>query len=401
MPVAGNLKRALRVNLAESINLKPTLRHLWPVESRRLGGLDLLRSVAVVLVVLCHYSMERRFPLPFNIFGWVGVDLFFVLSGYLIGGQLFNLHLKHSSIPFKTFYLRRFLRTFPNYCVVLALFVIIPGLSPLTSLKERLVPLWEYVTFTQNLFLHMPFFHLSWSLCVEEHFYLVLPLLISLCVKLRIRWIAAAFLLVMLSQILLRAGIIIYGLRVLHLVDQRDIIAYLAKIYYPTYCRLDGLTIGVALAAMRCYRPALWSRLMAQGNRLLFAGGVGLCLAVLLISSKLYLLSGTLIFTLLGVSFGLMTASALSPGCILSRVRSRVVTLIAELAYSIYLTHLIAFYVAGVLLNGLGLGKYDSVTFMVTMVAVLGASLTLFTMVERPFLLLRDHRFAYQTSDRT
>jgi peptidoglycan/LPS O-acetylase OafA/YrhL len=385
------------VNLAESIHLTPTLRHLWPVESRRLGGLDLLRSVAVVLVVLCHYSMERRFPLPFNIFGWVGVDLFFVLSGYLIGGQLFNLHLKHSSIPFKTFYLRRCLRTLPNYFVVLALFVIIPGLSPLTSFKERLVPLWEYVTFTQNLFLHMPFFHLSWSLCVEEHFYLVLPLLISLCVKLRIRWIASAFLLVILSQILLRAGIIIYGLRVLHLVDQRDIIAYLTRIYYPTYCRLDGLTIGVALAAMRCYRPALWSRLMAQGNRLLFAGGVGLCLAALLISSKSYLLSGTVIFTLLGVSFGLMTASALSPGCILSRVRSRVVTLIAELAYSIYLTHLIAFYVARVLLNGSGLGKYDSVTFMVTMVAVLGASLTLFTMVERPFLLLRDHRFAYQT----
>jgi peptidoglycan/LPS O-acetylase OafA/YrhL len=220
--------------------------------------------------------------------------------------------------------------------------------------------------------------------------------LISLCVKLRIRWIAWAFLLVILSQILLRAAIIVYGFRVLHLVDQRDIIGYLARIYYPTYCRLDGLTIGVALAAMRCYRPALWSRLMAQGNRLLFAGGIGLCAAALLMSSKLYILSGATIFTLLGVSFGLMTASALSPACILSRVRSRVVTLLAELAYSIYLTHLIAFYAAGVVLSGFQLGKHDVVTFIVTMLAVLGASLTLFTMVERPFLRLRDHRFAYQ-----
>ena len=64
-----------------------------------------------------------------------------------------------------------------------------------------------------------------------------------------------------------------------------------------------------------------------------------------------------------------MTASALNPGCILSRVRSRVVTLIAELAYSIYL---IAFYAAGILLNGFGLGKYNLVTFIVTMLAVLG-----------------------------
>jgi peptidoglycan/LPS O-acetylase OafA/YrhL len=90
-------------------------------------------------------------------------------------------------------------------------------------------------------------------------------------------------------------------------------------------------------------------------------------------------------------------ASALSPSCILSRVRSRVVTLIAELAYSIYLTHLIAFYAAGIQLNGFGLGKYDLVSFIVRMPAVLGASLTVFTMVERQFLLLTEHRFAYQT----
>jgi hypothetical protein len=125
----------------------------------------------------------------------------------------------------------------------------------------------------------MPFFHLSWSLCVEEHFYLVLPLLISLCVRLRIRWIDWAFLLVILTQILLRAAISIYGFRVLHLVDQGNIIAYLARIYYPTSCRFDGLTVS----------------------------------------------------------------------------------------------------------------------FIVTMLAVRGASHTVFTMVERPFLLLRDHRFAYQT----
>jgi len=374
---------------------------LWQDDSRRLGGLDLLRSAAIVSVVLCHYCIDKPFPIPFNRYGWVGVDLFFVLSGYLIGGQLFSLELKHHSIPLKTFYLRRFLRTLPNYYVVLALFVAIPGLSPLTSLKEKLVFLPQYLTFTHNLFLVMPFFQLSWSLCVEEHFYLMLPLLICLWLKFKVKWIGWAFLLVILSQMLLRAVIMIYGLRVLHLAHQQDILAYMGNIYFPTYCRLDGLTIGVALAALRRYRPAQWSRLMTHGNRLLSAGVTSLCLVFLLFLSNLYTLTGTALFTLLGVSFGLMTASALSPQCILSRVKSRAVTVLAELAYSIYLTHLIAFYAAGVVLNRFGLARYDTLTFIFTMGSVLGTSLTLFILVENPLLHLRDERFAYKNPTTT
>jgi peptidoglycan/LPS O-acetylase OafA/YrhL len=135
---------------------------------------------------------------------------------------------------------------------------------------------------------------------------------------------------------------------------------------------------------------------MAQGNRLLLAGVIGLCLALRLFSSSLYALTGTALFTLLGVSFGLMTAAALSPQCILSRVKSRAITLLAELAYSIYLTHLIAFYGAGGVLKVLGLGRYNLLTFVFSMLAVLGVALTLFILVESPFLRLRDHRFAYE-----
>ncbi len=373
-----------------------TIRYLWRDHSRRVVGLDLLRAAAVISVVLGHYSNDKPFPIPFNHYGWTGVDLFFVLSGYLIGGQLFSLQLKNRSIPLKTFYMRRFMRTLPNYYVVLAIYMFVSPLSPLTTLKERLLYFWSYVTFMQNLTLVLPFFQVSWSLCVEEHFYLFLPPLIYLCLKRKGQWIGWIFPLVILSEIVLRAVILLYGLQNLRLVNEGDVLAYMGRIYFPTYCRLDGLTIGVALAAMQHYQPRLWSKLLAHGNRLLWAGGAGLCLAFILMSSKLYTFTGIVVFSMLGISFGLLTASALSPQCILSRVKSRAITILAELAYSIYLTHLLGFYVADALLKRCGLTGYNAPTFIFTALAVFGTALTLFALVERPCLRLRDRLFAYQ-----
>jgi peptidoglycan/LPS O-acetylase OafA/YrhL len=374
------------------------MRHLWRDDKRRLGGLDLLRSAAIVSVVLCHYSAFKPFPLPFNLYGWIGVDLFFVLSGYLIGGQLFSLQSKHHSIPLKTFYMRRFMRTLPNYYAVLALYLLIPALSP-STFKAKLAALWQYVIFTQNLTLQLPFFHISWSLCVEEHFYLLLPLMVCLFMKRKRKVILWVFPLVILGELILRAAILFYGQQNLRLENHADALSYMTNIYYPTYCRLDGLTIGVALAAMSRYQPLLWSRLMARGNQLLLAGIIGLFLSFILMWSNLYIFAGTLNFTVLGISFGLLTASALSPNCILSRVRSRAITLLAELAYSIYLTHHIAFYLTGAVLSKSVLGGHNRLYFIFTMLAVLTTALALFALVERPCLRLRDRMFVYKNPE--
>jgi peptidoglycan/LPS O-acetylase OafA/YrhL len=372
------------------------MRHLWREDKRRLGGLDLLRSAAVVSVVLVHYHIDNPLPIPFIQYGWIGVDLFFVLSGYLIGDQLLNLQAKHQAIPLKTFYMRRFLRTLPNYYFVLAIYLIVPGLSPLTSFKEKLVYLWQYATFTQNLTVVLPFFQVSWSLCVEEHFYLLLPLLIGLFLKKRSKWIGWVFPLVILAEPALRALIVFYGINKLNIASQSDILAYLSHIYYPTYCRLDGLTIGVALAALRHYRPGLWSRLMTHGNKLLLAGVISVFLAFLLLSSFSFAISGVVIFTVIALSFGLMTASALSPASILGRVKLRAITVLAELAYSIYLTHLIGFYLAKIALDVCGLNQHKGLSLIFTAVAVMGTALTLFTLVEYPCLQLRDRMFTYK-----
>src|SRR5690348_15557275 len=99
-----------------------TSLHVDPrfVDRIRQPGLDLLRALAVVLVVFYHGGLFG-FRLPFHVdrFGWIGVDLFFVLSGYLIGGQLLAPFVRDRSIELGRFYLRRALRIMPAYFAVL------------------------------------------------------------------------------------------------------------------------------------------------------------------------------------------------------------------------------------------------------------------------------------------
>src|SRR5215210_1521742 len=142
------------------------------VESnKRLSGLDHLRALAIILVFIWHY---RQWDKPdwtnsLGSFGWTGVDLFFVLSGYLIGGQLLKKSTKGEKISLRKFYFSRFLRILPAYFVVLTLYFLIPGFKA----REGLPPLWKFLTFTQNFGLdqhkYRAFSH-AWSLCIEEQF---------------------------------------------------------------------------------------------------------------------------------------------------------------------------------------------------------------------------------------
>lgn len=144
--------------------------------TKRSSGLDTLRALAIALVFVYHYrvfvSGEPNFGWLSEA-GWVGVDLFFVLSGYLIANQLFAGAVVGGRFSLTAFYARRALRTWPAFWVVLAAFFLFPG-----ALGGRQPPpLWTFLTFTQNFGLRpgTAFSH-AWSLCIEEQFYLLLPL---------------------------------------------------------------------------------------------------------------------------------------------------------------------------------------------------------------------------------
>jgi peptidoglycan/LPS O-acetylase OafA/YrhL len=143
----------------------------------KLLGLDHLRAFAIVFVFLFHYQFygHPEWENKIGSFGWTGVDLFFVLSGFLIAGQLFRTIAIGKNISMKEFFAKRFFRIIPPYLVVIALYVFVPFLRE----REHFAALWKYLTFTFNfgLDLHQigTFTH-AWSLCVEEQFYLILAI---------------------------------------------------------------------------------------------------------------------------------------------------------------------------------------------------------------------------------
>ena len=135
---------------------------------RRIPELDGIRGLAIVSVLIWHYGVGQIVSEPHSIlnyalrmlgFTWSGVDLFFVLSGFLIGGIL--LDNKGSKDYFKIFYIRRICRIFPLYFLWLALFaaisygaayfVVANRLHQIDWLFQNSMPMWSYLTFTQNI----------------------------------------------------------------------------------------------------------------------------------------------------------------------------------------------------------------------------------------------------------
>ena len=224
-------------------------------DRKRPPGLDLLRALAILVVVIYHAALFG-FKLPGRVdrFGWIGVDLFFVLSGYLIGGQLLAPIAGGNKVDLGRFFTRRVLRIMPAYFVVLAVYFLLPSWREYPDMSQ---PLWKFLLSIQNIALHggIAFSH-AWSLAVEDQFYLALPFILIFVN----RWPRTAIIipcLVVFGGILLRtflawqnltgAGVSFRGFQ--------------AWIYYPTWTRLDPLVFGVALATIEKFRPQWWQQL--------------------------------------------------------------------------------------------------------------------------------------------
>jgi len=372
----------------------------------RAHGLDTLRSLAILSVIIFHvngYHADGTLPellVPAARLGWMGVDLFFVLSGYLIASQLLRPYLAGEQPGLWEFYRNRLYRVLPAYLAVLALYFLVPVWTE----NPALSPIWEFLTFTLNLFIDyrvdQGFSH-AWSLCVEEHFYLFLPLIVlAMMRKPSFRKTTALVGGLVLFGIFLRSFILFHTLRPLDRAGQPFGLVYIERIYYPTYSRLDGLLAGVTLALVKIFRPRWWSALTKRGHAV---SCVGICLvgvAIWLFKDRWDSVSGVsafgtaIGFPVLSLGLGLLVASALSTNGLLSRWKVPGAKLIATLAYSLYLTHkeLIhlvdlcfpALFKAG---GTLRLGVYAAACLLV--------ATALYLCVERPFLVLRDrHRAA-------
>jgi peptidoglycan/LPS O-acetylase OafA/YrhL len=160
------------------------------IDDRRIFGLDILRAFAILFVLLQHgsYLLPKKLKYYNHFIVIDGVTIFFVLSGFLIGGILIKTLERGPSknIGFKTllhFWKRRWYRTLPAYFFMLLLLCLIWYLNSDSTIKDVLILTHKYFIFSQNLISNHPwFFPEAWSLSVEEWFYLITPLLIFLLI---------------------------------------------------------------------------------------------------------------------------------------------------------------------------------------------------------------------------
>ncbi len=253
-------------------------------ELRRVPELDGLRGLAVLAVLIWHcvggaLDLDQawaRWILNALNLTWTGVDLFFVLSGFLIGGIMLD-HCNASNF-FKVFYARRTLRIFPIYYVVVLTYVLALGGGlarhhpVIQPLLEPQAPLWSYFTFTQNfLFAHSgnggaPWLRVTWSLAVEEQFYLCLPFVIFMVPRKRLGQVLAGLI---LSVPLLRVG----------LYDLPPRPGFAGYLLMPA--RADALLLGTLAAWLGRHEPTRgWLsanvRLLRAALAVLFLGTVAL-----------------------------------------------------------------------------------------------------------------------------
>lgn len=230
-----------------------------PLSRRNLPGLDGVRGLAILAVMLTHISLQTIAlnPMLRGLFalGWSGVDLFFVLSGFLITGIL--LDTRQCANYFRSFYARRVLRIFPLYfgflTVALLVFpyVVSPEFMPAPSHR------WMYVCYVANWLPHAQWHVLThfWSLCVEEQFYFIWPLVVLLFGPRRLLPLIAGLELTMVC------GRSWWLLTHSHVATQ----------YTATVARVDGLLLGAACAVLvRQVELPGWSIRALPGVALLF-----------------------------------------------------------------------------------------------------------------------------------
>ena len=353
-------------------------------DRERQPGLDLLRALAIIVVVIYHAGI-MGFPMPGRVYrwGWIGVDLFFVLSGYLIGGQLLGFLVRDQRIDLGRFFARRALRIMPAYFVILAIYIFVPSWREYPDMY----PWWKFVISVQNIGLHggTAFSH-AWSLAVEDQFYLALPFIL-LFLNGRPR---AAIILpstIFLGGILLRTFLAYQHPAEISGVSFRD---YQAWIYYPTWTRLDPLVFGVALAAIEKFRPQWWKRLMDSAIWL-WLPGFGLIVYALWLGEGDYLEVVSVIwqFPLLAIGFAALLVCALSPRLIFRRVRIPGAAFIASISYSAYLVQKLAIHGFEQFCLNHDIDPTSGSGLIGVEICVYVGATVLFFAVERPFLQLR------------
>ncbi|ASK31183.1 acyltransferase [Chryseobacterium sp. T16E-39] len=358
--------------------------------SERFYGLDHLRALAITLVLFYH---SRSFDHPawvdeYGRFGWTGVDLFFVLSGFLISNQLFKEIKNHGDINLRSFFIKRFFRIIPPYLFTVLLYFCIPFFRE----RESLAPLWKFLTFTQNYGLDViskgTFSH-AWSLCIEEQFYLILPFSLLLFLKTgTFRYLKYMILFTLIFCIMIRwfswELFVVPNLNTDNFWKE-----WYMKIYYPTYTRLDSLAIGVLIGYLFRFSASFKTFINKHGNLFLVIGVLLLGFSFWFCNEQTEKNASIFGFLAVAISYGLIVVAAISQSSLLSKSGSFVTSQLAGLSYAIYLSHKGIIHMVQIGLKSLDIQMPENIILFVCLFSCIGGALIYRYAIENPALKLR------------
>jgi peptidoglycan/LPS O-acetylase OafA/YrhL len=360
----------------------------------RIKRLDVLRCLAIILVLFRHSNLHGLFE---NV-GWVGVDLFFVLSGFLISGLLFAEHKKRKRIDFLRFSIRRGLKIYPSfYFFLLVSYFIVSRFHQPPGLEYYLREIFYFQNYSSGVWSH------TWSLAVEEHFYIFLPLLLLILHRLfpnqedPFHYIPDVFASIAVACLVFR----FVGVRG---IPSGTLIEWSAanKVYAPTHMRMDSLFFGVLLGYLHHYRTEFLQRIfLPTRNRILIAmlaAALLSCCIVFPLTTRTMLTIG---FTLLYVGFGLVLLLCLYVHNVLPtslaaplRLLGTVFASVGAYSYSIYLWHIAVSIWGPVVVVGYLQIRLGLITgFLSYFIGSIAIGIFMSRLVEYPVLRLRDRLF--------
>ena len=167
-------------------------------------------------------------------------------------------------------------------------------------------------------------------------------------------------------------------------------LGFAEKVYYPSYNRMDGLLIGVSIAAIFNFKPKIKEYLTQHGNVVLLIGLGVFAIAYKVCESFISYNTSIFGFPLISFSYGLIVIAAISPTCILYKFKTKFTLIIATLSYAIYLTHKQIYHLVKMWIERIGNESLEQWTFLICILIAIIGGLILHLIIEKPFLRLRD-----------
>jgi peptidoglycan/LPS O-acetylase OafA/YrhL len=351
-----------------------------PAAPNRLLTLDVLRAVAVLMVMGRHlHNLEVGMPpalaavlRPWHACGWMGVDLFFVLSGFLVSGLLFAEYRRTGALRPWRFLGRRGFKIYPAYYFfLLVTWLWVGGRIPRDSFLHELVFIQNY---TSRIWNH------TWSLAVEEHFYLGLALLLWAMA----RWRKGPDPFRPLPRVCAAVLAVVFALRL-----REQSLHPLGEQLLPTHARIDGLFFGTLLSYRWAFHRDQLLDWLRRHRPVILAGSLALLLPGLLLPLEGSFFMNTVGLTLNYLGFGglvMLAVLATTDGLLPARVLGPLAR-VGFYSYSIYLWHaMISGLAAHYLPERIGWPATTGAYILGSIaIGVLAAKL-----VELPFLRLRE-----------